>query len=45
MIGFMIDAAMFMLPSLIVGWILPQPQWAADLQDRAREWIKNKLFG
>jgi len=40
---FLLDILMWILPSLLIGWVLPQPEWAAKLQERSREWIKDKI--
>lgn len=38
----MIEAAIYILIGAFVGWNLPQPQWAKNVQERITTVIKGK---
>ncbi len=37
----MITALFFIAIGIVIGWNLPQPPWARELQDKAREAIRS----
>lgn len=36
----MIEALIYILIGAFIGWNLPQPEWARNTQEKAKEYIK-----
>lgn len=39
----MIETLFCIAIGILIGWNLPQPSWAKDLQDRAVEFVRNLM--
>lgn len=40
----MIETAIYLVIGIVIGWMWPQPKWAAALQVKVVAWVKG-LFG